>query len=444
MSVTFDTDNLDASVYGDDYPTPSASSQGMEQTPEPSSEPPKKKRKAWGQPVPEIVKVLPPRKRAKTEEEKEQRRNERILRNRRAADKSRQRQKAAVAELEVKTGRMEKENASLRNLLLRYQQRFGIPEDLKPTTDFDDDDLTPLDLNDDTNMSYQGSPYQTPVTVSSPHPTLVQTEPTPTIQNTYSPVLTPSLVQSQDVKQLETATEALPNLSSTTDMAHYPAEVMCGPQCLSEVGSPRLQRMLSQALSHNGLSHLLQTLHYLMIFQQFSTTMLTTTHQMWQILAQKLVGSSVETVFQSLIVSFPLIHSLISMPSTSTRPAVFRLKLLSRLLACSPLMARLLMAATSAALQRVVEQGNFAENPDSRWAWSSLMTIKWGIIRLEREHRKIRRHVVTAEKGDMCESTFLHGVDLRAVERSRGLWDRSRQTGCTSMNEQRPTVQEVH
>src|ERR1700749_5154687 len=89
------------------------------------------------------------------------------------------------------------------------------------------------------------------------------------------------------------------------------------------------------------------------------------------------------------------------MPSTPTSPAVFRMKLLSRLLACSPHMARLLLAATDRALQQVVSEEGFAEDPDRRWTWSSLMTIKWVILRLEKEHRKIRRQVwENREHGD--------------------------------------------
>ncbi|KAK5081652.1 transcription factor that binds to CRE motif [Lithohypha guttulata] len=102
----------------EEYPTPAASSDA-ETTVDSDlkPEPQKKKRKAWGQPVPEIVPILPPRKRAKTAEEKEQRKNERILRNRRAADKSRQRQKAAQAGLEQQNIDLLAENAQLKQLL---------------------------------------------------------------------------------------------------------------------------------------------------------------------------------------------------------------------------------------------------------------------------------------------------------------------------------------
>ena len=55
-----------------------------------------KKRKSWGQVLPEPKTNLPPRKRAKTEDEKEQRRIERVKRNRLAAHNSRERKRQEV------------------------------------------------------------------------------------------------------------------------------------------------------------------------------------------------------------------------------------------------------------------------------------------------------------------------------------------------------------
>lgn len=433
---------LEATGYYQDYPTPSATSQA-ESTP-PPTDPPKKKRKAWGQPVPEIKQILPPRKRAKTAEEKEQRKNERILRNRRAADKSRQRQKAAVADLEIKTGRIERENALLRNLLGKYQQRFGVPDGFQLAEPEGDcvDAPSPISLNDATNSL--GSPYQTPVTTGTPsHPTFVPTESIPVLKQ-QSPVLTPSLVDTDNQtsnKSEETLEGALPSFVSSSVLTHYPAAVMCDLQCQTETGPTKLRKLLSQATSTSGLSYLLLAMHYLTIFQTFSSTTLWPMFQVFRILEQRLDANSVESIFQSITHSFPLIHSLISMPSTSTRKAVFRLKLLSRLLACSPLMARLLLAATNGALQQVVASDGFAEDPDRRWTWASLMTIKWGILRLEREHRKIRQVDVTEPSAleDLCD---FKGVDVTMVARSKGLWNGK----CNSMttDEHRPTAQEVH
>ncbi|ETN46762.1 uncharacterized protein HMPREF1541_00951 [Cyphellophora europaea CBS 101466] len=223
-----DPASLEASGYYQDYPTPSTTSQA-ESSP-PPTEAPKKKRKAWGQPVPEIKQILPPRKRAKTAEEKEQRKNERILRNRRAADKSRQRQKAAVAELEQKTGRIVKENALLRDLLDKYQQRFGVPEGFQFAEPEDEevDAPSPISLNNDATNPLDDSPYMTPAMTGSPHPTFSQTDST-TIVNQHSPTLTPSLVDASDnqaPKSEGLLDSALPSFTSSSVLTHYPAAVI--------------------------------------------------------------------------------------------------------------------------------------------------------------------------------------------------------------------------
>lgn len=437
---------LESIGYYQDYPTPSTTSQA-ESTP-PPTDPPKKKRKAWGQPVPEIKQILPPRKRAKTAEEKEQRKNERILRNRRAADKSRQRQKAAVAQLEHKTGRIEKENSLLRNLLGKYQQRFGVPDGFQYSEPIeeDDDDFdapSPISLDDDATSSLQ-SPYQTTtLTDASPHPTLVQSDSIPIIPQ-QSPSLTSPLVDTDTPTKTEENLESgLPSFISNSVMTHYPAAVMCDLQCQTETGPTKLRKLLSQATSTSGLSYLLLAMHYLTIFQTFSSTTLWPMFQVFRILERRLDASSVENIFQSITNSFPLIHSLISMPSTSKRKAVFRLKLLSRLLACSPLMARLLLAATNRALQQVVSSDGFAEDADRRWTWASLMTIKWGILRLEREHRKIRQADLIEPKAleDMCG---IKGIDVTMVARSKGLWNHPGKCISTTNEETRATAQAVH
>ncbi len=400
-----------------------------------STEPPRKKRKAWGQPVPEIKQILPPRKRAKTAEEKEQRKNERILRNRRAADKSRQRQKAAVADLEVKTNHIERENAMLRQVLARYQQRFGVPDDLQVPLSSSTEPTDPLSapspytLNDDEPETPTDSlAYGTPGPESEP--TLVMTD-SATSVNHDSPVLAPTLDLADRQNQAETSQAGYDSMSapSPSVMTQYPAAVLCDLQCQTEGG--RCQPCLHPSHAFRlGLSQLLQMIQYLTIFQTFSTSTLLPMYQIFQILGQRLATSSLEQIFPSILNSFPLIHSLISMPSTISRPAVFRMKLLSRLLACSPLMARLLLTATDRALQQVVSEDGFAEDPDRRWAWSSLMTIKWAILRLERDHRKIR-HGHGVMDHEKLQRKLVAGIDIGAVARSSGLWTESR-SDCIS------------
>ncbi|KAL6705766.1 transcription factor that binds to CRE motif [Coniothyrium glycines] len=66
-----------------------------------------KKRKSWGQVLPEPKTSLPPRKRAKTDDEKEQRRIERVKRNRLAAHNSRERKRQEYELLQAEKDQME-------------------------------------------------------------------------------------------------------------------------------------------------------------------------------------------------------------------------------------------------------------------------------------------------------------------------------------------------
>ena len=77
---------------------------------------PAKKRKSWGQELPEPTTNLPPRKRAKTDDEKEQRRIERIKRNRAAAHNSRERKRQETDRLAVALAHANAEIAAYRKL----------------------------------------------------------------------------------------------------------------------------------------------------------------------------------------------------------------------------------------------------------------------------------------------------------------------------------------
>ncbi|KAG0137737.1 hypothetical protein HOY82DRAFT_647058 [Tuber indicum] len=77
----------------------------------------RKKRKSWGQELPIPTTNLPPRKRAKTEDEKEQRRIERILRNRAAARSSRERKERQTEALKEETKGLAQSNDSMRDRL---------------------------------------------------------------------------------------------------------------------------------------------------------------------------------------------------------------------------------------------------------------------------------------------------------------------------------------
>ncbi|WEW59480.1 transcription factor that binds to CRE motif [Emydomyces testavorans] len=112
-------------------------SESTVESPKPEEKKPAKKRKSWGQELPTPKTNLPPRlvyytdgyvvssflifdrKRAKTEDEKEQRRIERVLRNRAAAQISRERKRLEIEKLETEKAKMEQQN---RFLLQRLAQ----------------------------------------------------------------------------------------------------------------------------------------------------------------------------------------------------------------------------------------------------------------------------------------------------------------------------------
>lgn len=89
---------------------------------------PAKKRKSWGQELPEPKTSLPPRKRAKTDDEKEQRRIERIKRNRAAAHNSRERKRQEAESLAIQLARVNAELEAYRRLHGPLPASIVLPE----------------------------------------------------------------------------------------------------------------------------------------------------------------------------------------------------------------------------------------------------------------------------------------------------------------------------
>ncbi|KAG0640267.1 hypothetical protein HOY80DRAFT_1070100 [Tuber brumale] len=87
-----------------------------------SAAPVAKRRKLWGTELPIPTTNIPPRQRAKTAEEKEQRRIERILRNRAAAQSSRQRKQKDEQALRDQRTRLAVERDDLKALLASADQ----------------------------------------------------------------------------------------------------------------------------------------------------------------------------------------------------------------------------------------------------------------------------------------------------------------------------------
>lgn len=93
-----------------------------------------KKRKSWGQALPEPKTTLPPRKRAKTDDEKEQRRIERIKRNRAAAHNSRERKRVEAERLEVENHHLKHQLLMMQQHLLRQNAQLNEFQRLVPNT----------------------------------------------------------------------------------------------------------------------------------------------------------------------------------------------------------------------------------------------------------------------------------------------------------------------
>ncbi|KAJ5116525.1 hypothetical protein N7456_000873 [Penicillium angulare] len=347
---------------------------------------PSKKRKSWGQELPVPKTNLPPRKRAKTDDEKEQRRIERVLRNRAAAQTSRERKRLEMEKLETEKIRMEQQNQFLLSRLTQMEvennrlskQVAQLSAEVRGSRS-----VTPK----------AGSPVN--VTTESPTltPTLFKQEggdefamdriPFPTPSAEFSPTLKPS------------------TLAEASDATQHPAAVLCDLQCRS-VASKELEAPSLSSTSDPRSKLQLQMTLQLLFLTMTSVAYSTVTHPLSQILHSLKTGLPLAFSTEEIYQHFPLILWLISAPSlslskASTRP-VFRMKLLTRLLACSPALARPLRDATGRALQLAVSEQFFPQTesidaPEGRPRWVSLLTLIWAIDRLDQSRQQSRRTV---------------------------------------------------
>jgi transcriptional activator HAC1 len=344
---------------------------------------PAKKRKSWGQELPTPKTNLPPpyvcppfahlriitnrtSKRAKTDDEKEQRRIERVLRNRAAAQTSRERKRLEMEKLETEKIRMEQQNQFL---IQRLSQMETENNRLSQQV---------AQLSAEVRGSRSATPKASSPAIESPTltPTLFKQEgdelpmeripfPTPSVTD-YSPTLTPS------------------TLAEASDATQHPAAVLCDLQCPSEVSKELEAPSLSSTFPKNlQLQMTLQLLFLTMTSAACSTVI----HPLSQILLSLKTGLPLMFSTAEIYQHFPLILWLISTPSLSSSKAssrpVFRMRLLTRLLACSPALARPLRDATGRALQLAVSE-HFSATwsagaPEARPSWELLLTMAWAI-----------------------------------------------------------------
>jgi len=350
---------------------------------------PSKKRKSWGQELPTPKTNLPPRKRAKTEDEKEQRRIERVLRNRAAAQTSRERKRLQVEKLEGE------------KLLVEEQNNFLIQRLAQMEAENNRLNRQIAQLSAEIRSSRGSSPKSA------------------TSDYSASPTLTPTLFKHEhEDAPLEKIPWPTPSsaaftispkpidLDESIDLTQHPAAVLCDLQCQSKDSEDRM------ALSHSWtpeqllnlrLQMTLQLLLLTMTSAAYSTVILPLIHLLHSLKTGSPLNLSPEAISQHL----PLIHWLISTPTlspsasmASTPRSVFRMRLLTRLLACSPAMARPLRDATGKALQLAASKSTFSDQTDSivvdpigsrtSTDWMSLITMAWAIDSINRSTRHQR------------------------------------------------------
>jgi transcriptional activator HAC1 len=350
-------------------------------TPSPSPAPEKrttKKRKSWGQVLPEPKTNLPPRKRAKTEDEKEQRRVERVLRNRRAAQSSRERKRQEVEALEKRNQELEQavraaEQANAKLMMELEQIRRSGAVSYSPSV------LDSFRVNPSLSQELFSSQH-----THEPIDGLVSSN-TTVDPTALSPVLSPVAESSEETTEQELSNEAKPELTESTspDLTQRPAAMLSDLQCHKSAEMPKsfpapptsmpptsawhppFQAMLLSALAtltfcqrplaqiamslKTGISlhptpQLLATIIWLVTLPRSASTTTSTSA----------FGSTKKTPSRQNL--WQRATSPLRSRASSPRSTNLRIKSLRKILTSSPILARPLMDATLVALRLVSER----------------------------------------------------------------------------------------
>lgn len=368
----------------------------MAGTPAPEKKP-VKKRKSWGQQLPEPKTNLPPRKRAKTEDEKEQRRVERVLRNRRAAQSSRERKRQEVEALESEKRAIERRNADLEMRLADMQAK---------------NELLMRELEQFTggmtvfrSSSIASTPAQAELR-SAPTPVTFSQELFGSRDAQERPISNQPIIKAEPAQTVNPASlspEIRPIVesasASSSDMTQHPAAMLCDLQCQSEEQRPWMD---STTATTSAISQILAINLFINMTSAAISTLLNPLHQ---IVTSLRMGSplsptnSILTTIIWLATTTAALTTSTSMTSstttTSLRPRfTLRIRLLRRLLTCSPNLARPLLDATMVAMRLASEQQlqDCLSNADAGHYGGSnspsvevLMTLLWAITVIEKE-----------------------------------------------------------
>ena len=462
----------ESSLFGDSV----RGSVSVDGTPAPEKKP-VKKRKSWGQQLPEPKTNLPPRyilsltsmkyilirdrKRAKTEDEKEQRRVERVLRNRRAAQSSRERKRMEVEALEAQKHAIERRNQDLemrladleaKNLMLQRElEQFtgqmavfrgsattASPHASPRPVTFSQDLFGPRDSNETNTMTAQVSP--------------LDTQPARTVNPaSLSPEIRPVAADSSN--------------ASSSDLTQHPAAMLCDLQCQSQEQRPWAS---SAPATSSTISQLLAMILFISTTSQAISALLT---PLSQIIFSLRAGSSLcpttsilTTIMWLSTTTAELTTSTSTSSSTTTstrsRPRYsLRVSLLNRLLACSPDLARPLMDATMEAMRSAASEQQLSpdcltgarafdrrDGSDSP-SIESLATLLWATHVFERNRRRALELGTAAEArqdggelGDLLRARELAGkgsVFLGSSGRER-MGQKSLDDWCLGFKHSRP------
>ena len=305
------------------------------------------------------------RKRAKTDDEKEQRRIERVLRNRQAAQSSRERKRQEVEKLEGEKTSIEQQNESLKERLMTVEhEKFLLTQQVAK-------------LSAQMRAIQSGHELSPPPESSLFRQDLVKQElddytfALPTPQNSFGAPSTS--FPSPSATYTESSTPATVDLSldaltATPDLTQHPAAMLCDLQCQS-VGTPQATNLLVIPSSMANLVCLTlisavysQLMYPLMtIFNCLKTnselppSMMHTPMVLplirWLISTPANLLPPTRTAFAPTVKKASPTTATATPPTTPSRLPVLRLRLLRRLLLSSPSLARPLRAATGRALR---------------------------------------------------------------------------------------------
>ena len=331
-------------------------------------------------------------KRAKTEDEKEQRRIERVLRNRQAAQSSRERKRQEVEKLEGEKYAIERQNYMLKQRLMQVEHdKYRLAQQVAKMA-------AALSQNNAASRAIS----KAPVVSTPPSPTLtadllqhdkvIKQElddfafSLPSPKDTLDPRSSFSSTSSSTSRSPSPSQEEFHGGATSPDMTQHPAAMLCGLQCQSGAAwRPSLTPLTpldetqSRQLQQTYILHTLTILHlYQTLLSAVSSTLLyplsqifislktgsplksTTMTPMLFHLIQWLISTPVNPLTSTMTPTTPssTLTTLTSIPKTNStssrlpRPlSTFRISLLRRLLACSPALARPLKDATGRALQ---------------------------------------------------------------------------------------------